>query len=173
MTAILERFGAAARPAVIAPLVALALGPLSGCGSRVPPRPPRPGDVIEFPLGERTLRVEVAFDDASRQRGLMHREREDLPNDHGMLFIFPKNRFARQSFWMRNTLIPLSIAFLDDDGKILQIEHMKPKDESSTRSKYRVLYALEVNQGWFRKAGLGVGDSLPGFPDKIRSFRAR
>jgi uncharacterized membrane protein (UPF0127 family) len=144
---------------------------LSGCNDRQPSRPRLAGDIIFLTLGERKLRVEVASDNYTRQKGLMHRRPEDLGEDHGMLFIFPD--YKQQSFWMKNTLIPLSIAFLDDDGKILQIEDMKPKDESSTRSKNKVRYALEVHQGWFRKAGLEVGDSLPDFRDKVRGFEVR
>lgn len=144
-------------------------GLIGGCESSPAPRPSIPGDEIAFSVGERTLRVEVVFDNFSRMKGLKYRE--SLPEDSGMLFIFPTAE--KQSFWMKDTLVPLSIAFLDDDGKILQIEDMRPKDRSSTESKYRVRFALEVNQGWFRKAGLGIGSRLPEFREKVQRFRAR
>ena len=97
--------------------------------------------------------------------------RPSLPENEGMLFLFPQ--LEKQSFWMKNTLIPLSIAFLEDGGKILQIEDMKPKDESSTLSKYPVRYALEVNQGWFQRNGIAVGDAFSGFAAKIAKFKGR
>ena len=134
-----------------------------------PSRPPLPGDPVSFEIGERTLVAEVVFDHTYRQRGLMHRE--SLGEDRGMLFIFPDRGY--RGFWMRNTLIPLSIAYLDDDGTILQIEDMKPKDERRIESKHRVRYALEVNKGWFDRAGAAVGDRVGGFPEKVAKFPAR
>jgi len=92
--------------------------------------------------------------------------RESLPENHAMLFVFEGPRQA--SFWMRNTRIPLSIAYLDASGKILEIHDMQPFDETSIRSRsLAVAFALEVNQGWFRKQGIGPGDRVSGL-DKAR-----
>ena len=148
------------------------LGTAWGCNSNVSPqllRPPQSGDRITLELGGQSLNVEVVFDPTSRALGLM--SREQLPEMSGMLFIFPTN--VEQGFWMKNTLIPLSIAFLDDAGTILQIENMRPNDESRTWSKHKVRFALEVNKGWFRKLGIGVGDRIEEFAAKVQEFRAR
>jgi uncharacterized membrane protein (UPF0127 family) len=74
---------------------------------------------------------------------------------------------------MRNTPIPLSIAFLDDEGTIRQIEDLQPNDESTTSSKYRLRYALEVNQGWFQRHGIGVGDTIADFREKVGPYLPR
>lgn len=156
-------------PAGAAVLAAWILGTLgcAGC-SPAPPPPPRSGDVVALQIGERVVQAEVVFDDLSRKIGLMHRKR--LGENEGMLFIFDAPE--RLGFWMRNTEIPLSIAFLDDDGTILEIADMKPKDLSTTRTKYRVRYALEVNQGWFQRAGISAGDVFRDFRRKIEAYTA-
>lgn len=90
-------------------------------------------------------------------RGLMHREQ--LPEDQGMLFVFEAAQI--QSFWMRNTFIPLDIAFIDANGKIIDVQRMEPLDE--TRSYYSpapVPYVLEVNAGWFERNGIKVGETV-------------
>ena len=143
---------------------------LTACNSSKGPAV-RPGALIEFALGEGTIDVEVVFEVDSRRAGLMGRTKESLPENRGMLFIYP--RPERLSFWMRDTLVPLSIAFIDDEGKILQIEDMKPKDTTSIRSKYRVRYALEMNQGWFERAKVGVGSVIPDFQEKVDPFLRR
>jgi hypothetical protein len=103
------------------------------------------------------LFVETAQTDDERMRGLMYRE--SLPQDQGMLFVFPASE--TQSFWMRNTFIPLDIAFIGSDGIIVDIQHMKPVDESVLyRSSAPALYALEVNAGWFEKNGIDIGASV-------------
>lgn len=150
-------------------LFVLAAATVAGCTNETPTRPRFAGDTVQMRLGEKTLTVEVACDIGSRRRGLMHRER--LPEMHGMLFIFPAK--VSQSFWMKNTLIPLSIAFLDDEGTILQIEDMRPKDESKTKSKHKVRFALEVNKGWFRKHRVGIGSRIEGFAMHVAKFRTR
>lgn len=127
------------------------------------------GDEIDLVIGGHKVRVEVASDDLSRQTGLMHRE--SLPESRGMLFIY---RSAHElSFWMKNTSIPLEIAFLDDAGKILEIRRLRPRDESSVTSRDPVRYALEVNDGWFRKRGLKAGDSFDEFEAKVQTFHVR
>jgi uncharacterized membrane protein (UPF0127 family) len=103
------------------------------------------------------LFIETAQSDDERQRGLMFRE--SLPADQGMLFVFPISQI--QSFWMRNTFIPLDIAFIDESGAIVDIQQMKPVDESVLyTSKAPALYALEVNAGWFEKHQIQVGASV-------------
>jgi uncharacterized protein len=99
------------------------------------------------------LKVELARSAQERQTGLMNREKMD--RDRGMLFIFPGE--APRSFWMKNTLIPLSIAFLDRDGNILNIEDMEPLDLSPVPSDGPAMYALEVNQGLFHEWGVRPG----------------
>jgi uncharacterized membrane protein (UPF0127 family) len=113
---------------------------------------------VPLQVGEHTIRVEVAATPDTREKGLMFRE--SLPPNTGMLFIFPETR--RLSFWMKNTYIPLSIAFLDDDGIILNIEPMAPRDETSrTLSRGPARYALEMQQGWFEEHGVKAGDRVP------------
>ncbi|KKM61697.1 hypothetical protein LCGC14_1529160, partial [marine sediment metagenome] len=91
-----------------------------------------------------------------RGRGLM--DREELPEDGGMLFVFLGDTQA--AFWMKDTLIPLSIAFIAADGTILDVQDMEPLSEDAHRPPEPYRYALEVNQGWFREHGLGRGDRV-------------
>jgi uncharacterized membrane protein (UPF0127 family) len=100
--------------------------------------------------------VEIADTDAERQRGLMGRTA--LPEDQGMLFVFPSEE--QLSFWMKNTLIPLSIAYIDSEGRIVDIQDMKPLDDDPPHyvSAEPARYALEVNQGFFEERGVTVGD---------------
>ncbi|MFW6275192.1 MAG: DUF192 domain-containing protein [bacterium] len=88
--------------------------------------------------------------------GLMFRK--ELGENKGMLFVFDSPR--RTSMWMKNTFIPLSVAFIDKNGKILNIEHMKPLTRNSHWSSGIAAYALEVNQGWFEKNNIEVGDNI-------------
>ena len=105
--------------------------------------------------GERSeVEVEIADDEAEQRRGLM--ERTELAENAGMLFVF--DREAPRSFWMRNTLIPLSIAYIAADGRIVDIQDMQPLDETSHPSAEPAQYALEVNQGFFAERGIEVGD---------------
>lgn len=102
------------------------------------------------------LTVEVADTRESRSEGLMFRR--SMKENHGMLFVFETE--SQVSFWMKNTRIPLSIAFIAADGTIRQIEDMEPESLSSVVSERNVLYALEVNQGWFEKNGITAGDKV-------------
>jgi len=111
--------------------------------------------------GERVeLEVEIADDDRERQRGLM--ERTELAENAGMLFVFEQEQ--QLSFWMKNTLIPLSVAYIDSDGRIIDIQDMEPLDTTSHPSAEPARYALEVNQGFYEERGIEVGDTaeLPG-----------
>ena len=102
------------------------------------------------------LTVELARTAGERGRGLMFRE--ELAEDGGMLFVFPEDTEAR--FWMKDTLIPLSIAFIAADGTILDIQDMEPLSEDTHRPPEPYRYGLEVNQGWFREHSLGRGDRV-------------
>ena len=106
--------------------------------------------------GMHLIRAEVAGDVDSRARGLMFRER--LGPNEGMLFVFEQP--STQCFWMRNTLVPLTIAFLADDGRIVNTADMEPKSEASHCSSEGVRYALEMERGWFAKRGLNRGDRI-------------
>ena len=102
------------------------------------------------------IRVEVAKTPEQRTVGLMGRDH--LGKDEGMLFIFETEDF--HSFWMKDTRITLSIAFIDKDGKIVRITDMKPLTLESHPPPKRILYALEMNKGWFLSHGIKVGDVL-------------
>ncbi len=103
------------------------------------------------------LWVEVADRPDTRQIGLMFRKK--LPEDEGMLFIFEESQML--DFWMKNTYLPLDIAFISSSGIIINIESMKPLDEGPRyRSQSPARYALEVNQGWFARRGIKPGDKI-------------
>ncbi|MBV8641430.1 MAG: DUF192 domain-containing protein, partial [Verrucomicrobia bacterium] len=107
--------------------------------------------------------AEVADSPQASENGLMFRD--SLAEDHGMLFVFERPKTA--SFWMRNTKIPLSIAYIDSMGKILEIKSLKPLDETAVPSgSDRVAFALEVNQGWFGRHGISPGAQIDGMPRK-------
>jgi uncharacterized membrane protein (UPF0127 family) len=116
-----------------------------------------PTVTIDASGGQRVeVEVEIADDYAERQRGLM--ERTELAENAGMLFVF--DREQQLSFWMRNTLIPLSIAYIDAEEQIIDIQDMQPLDETSHPSAEPAMYALEVNQGFFDEHGVGVGNEV-------------
>lgn len=104
------------------------------------------------------LYIEIADTPEKRERGLMHRKM--MNNDDAMLFRFSTPSYL--SFWMRNTYIPLDVAFLKDDGKILQIEAMVPLSTRAVRSNHLCRYALEVNHGWFKNNDIKVGSYVGG-----------
>ena len=106
------------------------------------------------------ITAEVAATPAQRSTGLMHRF--SLRPDHGMIFVF--ERPEPQSFWMMNTYIPLSIAFIAPDGRIINIDDMAPHDQRSHWSKGPALYALEMRKGWFAERGIRAGDVVKGLP---------
>lgn len=103
--------------------------------------------------------AELAATPQSRAQGLMYRQQ--LPADQGMLFVFET---AASCFWMRNTLVPLSIAFIDAQGLITRIAHMQPLSEAEHCPDQVLPYALEMNQGWFRRHGIQVGDRISNLP---------
>lgn len=102
------------------------------------------------------VRVEVAKTEEERSRGLM--ERMSLGKDEGMLFIFEAE--GDHGFWMKNTLLPLSIAFIDKEGRIVQITDMEPRTLSVHSPPKPILYALEMNRGWFAANGIKAGDTI-------------
>jgi len=109
-------------------------------------------------INDSAINVERADDHAARQLGLMYRN--FLPQDSGMLFSFPNSE--ERSFWMKNTYIPLSIAYLDAEGRILNIEDMEPQDLTGIRSSGPAMFALEANKGWFDERGISAGDIVQG-----------
>jgi len=113
---------------------------------------------VRLNAGIHLITAEVAADDQMRMRGLMFRE--SLTQNHGMLFVFDAK--SVQCMWMRNTLIPLSVAFIEDDGRIVNIEDMKPQTEDSHCARTPVRYALEMSQGWFAQRGLKAGTRIGG-----------
>ena len=133
-----------------------------------------PGALLSQQLPQPTLRTtkltagihvitaEVAATSQARTIGLMMRER--LAPNHGMVFVFEDK--SQHCFWMRNTLIPLSIAFVEDDGTIVSIADMAPKSEASTCPPRAVRYALEMEQGWFVKRGVAAGSKITGLPPR-------
>jgi uncharacterized membrane protein (UPF0127 family) len=132
---------------------------LAACGGAAPETGQQP-ELIELRIGDAVVRVEIADTDATRSLGLMHRT--ELPENRGMLFVYPQS--ARLSFWMKNTLVPLDIAFIDRSGYIIDIQSMTPMSEESHRSPLPVPYALEVNRGWFERHGVRVYDRVDGLP---------
>jgi uncharacterized membrane protein (UPF0127 family) len=115
---------------------------------------------VQLRAGMHLIQAELAQTQEERAIGLMHRP--SLPANAGMLFVFEAP--ATQCFWMRNTLIPLSIAYVADDGSIVNIAEMQALSEDSHCSAKPVRYALEMNKGWFAKRGLKAGSKLAGGP---------
>jgi uncharacterized membrane protein (UPF0127 family) len=119
-----------------------------------------PLPVIELKLGKESIQAEVASTPSTQQLGLMFRK--ELGTNAGMLFIFSEK--AGHCFWMKNTLIPLSIAFLEDDGKIINIEEMQPQTEDNHCPKKVTRFALEMNKEWFSSRKIGAGSVISGLP---------
>jgi uncharacterized membrane protein (UPF0127 family) len=115
---------------------------------------------IRLNAGIHNINAEVAATPEQREIGLMFRT--SMPAGDGMLFVF--ERPSKQCFWMRNTLIPLSVAFLDDDGSVVNIEDMKPRTLDSHCSTQPVRFVLEMNEGWFAKRGIRAGSRVRGGP---------
>ncbi len=116
--------------------------------------------VIPLTAGMHVIKAEVVATEAERQQGLMFRE--SMAHNEGMVFLFGAP--AGVCMWMKNTLIPLSVAFIDGDGKIVNIENMKPQSLESHCSKRPVLYALEMNEGWFKQKNIKPGSVIGGLP---------
>jgi len=118
--------------------------------------------VTTLTIGGHKLVAEVVTTPEQRATGLMNRF--SLAPDHGMLFVFEAPQPL--GFWMKNTYVPLSIAFADADGRIVNIEDMKPQDETTHWSRGFALYAVEMKQGWFAAHGIKAGDLIQGLPPR-------
>lgn len=116
--------------------------------------------VVALTAGIYVIKAEVAATDEERQRGLMLREKMGV--NEGMVFVFEAP--AGVCMWMKNTLLPLSVAFIDEGGKIINIEDMKPQTTESHCAKKLVRYALEMNQGWFKQKNIKPGTTIEGLP---------
>jgi uncharacterized membrane protein (UPF0127 family) len=133
--------------------IAAALGAVSAHAQAALP-------VAPLTAGMYAIQAEIAATPAAREQGLMYRTA--MPPNAGMLFVFEQK--AGHCFWMRNTELPLSIAFLADDGTIVNIEDMAPRTESNHCPKAAIRYALEMNKGWFAQKGIKAGAKIGGLP---------
>jgi uncharacterized membrane protein (UPF0127 family) len=115
---------------------------------------------VKLSAGLHQIDAQVAQNDEQRSTGLMFRK--DMPQYEGMLFVFEQP--SMQCFWMKNTLLPLTAAFVSDDGTIVNLADMKPQTTDSHCSLKPVRYVLEMNQGWFAKKGIKAGAKLAGQP---------
>ncbi len=140
------------RTALLLPLAALAMMSMAHASE----------PLLELQVGDARLTAEYARTPAERERGLM--ERTGMPADHGMLFRF--GDFRRHCLWMKNTPLPLSAAFMDEEGRIVDIIDLQPLDTAIRCSQGPARYALEMNQGWFEAKGIEVGDRVQGIPGK-------
>jgi len=122
--------------------------------SSAPAQPPE----IMLTVNDQHLTVEVAYTEATRMQGLMHRRM--LPESRGMLFVFREP--ALHGMWMMNTYVPLSVAFLDERGIIINIADMEPHTRVTHSAARPAKYALEVNRGWFAKRGIKPGMRVEG-----------
>ena len=115
---------------------------------------------VRLNAGIHNINAELASTPQQREIGLMFRPA--MPANDGMLFVFEQP--GKQCFWMRNTLIPLSVAFIGDDGSVVNIDDMKPQTLDSHCSAKPVRFVLEMNEGWFAKRGIKAGSRLRGGP---------
>ena len=113
---------------------------------------------VQLATGMHLIRAEVADSMGTRMEGLMHRK--SMPQGSGMVFVFEEN--APHCMWMKNTLIPLSVAFIDEFGEIINIADMQPHSEQSHCAAARALFALEMAKGWFAQRGVKPGMKLGG-----------
>lgn len=118
--------------------------------------------MMDLTVGMYRIEAEVAATQDDRMLGLMHRKA--MPPQHGMLFVF--NTSAQHCMWMRNTLIPLAVAFLDEQGRVINVEEMLPQTEDNHCAVKPAKYALEMNAGWFKTRGFGPGTAIAGI-DKV------
>jgi uncharacterized membrane protein (UPF0127 family) len=121
---------------------------------------PSPLPAVDLTAGMHRIRAEVADNMAARMQGLMHRK--SMAQNAGMVFVFEEN--AVHCMWMKNTLIPLSVAFIDEQGAIVNIADMQPHSEQSHCAARPTRYALEMNLGWFAQRGIKAGTTLQGLP---------
>lgn len=122
--------------------------------------------VMELTAGFHRIEAEVAANNAARMQGLM--QRKSMAAQRGMLFVFERD--AQHCMWMKNTFLPLSVAFIDETGKILNIEDMQPLSEDNHCAVKPARYALEMNIGWFAQRGIKRGDRIGGIERAPRAF---
>jgi uncharacterized protein len=151
-------FAIAIRCLVASWLAVVALGATAQTGR------PQQLPTTTLTVGMHNIKAQLAVAPEQRQTGLMYRT--EMPTQEGMLFVFEEP--SVQCFWMRNTLIPLSIAFLADDGTVVNIADMQPQNDTSHCSARPVRFALEMNQGWFAKRGVKPGTRIGGPPFKTQ-----
>ena len=139
---------------LLAVTIAASLALAQGIACAKDPQAPRLKKIL---VGNTPLWVEVADTLEKQERGLMFRR--FLPDNEGMLFVYKEP--IEMSFWMRNTFLPLDIAFIGADGRILNIHQARPLDDSVLyRSAGAAKYVIETNQGWFSRHGIGPGDRV-------------
>jgi uncharacterized membrane protein (UPF0127 family) len=144
-------------------VLALALILTSTLLAQVPsadsPQPKLP--TITLSVGDKTLSTEVADNEEEREKGMMFRK--EMPDGTAMLFVLDAPQ--KPAFWMRNTFIPLSVAYVNTFGMIMEIHDLQPKDERPVSADFdSILYAIEVPQGWFSKNGILPGTMVKGLP---------
>lgn len=131
------------------------LAPLLACGPKA-----QSLETLPLSVAGHTVTAEIADSAGEREIGLMHRK--ELAPEHGMLFVYPEAKVRH--FWMKNTLIPLSIAYLNAEGRIVHTADMDPLEEAPVSSVYPATYALEMSRGWFVANGVNPGDVVTGLP---------
>ena len=152
---------ATSRAISVAISVAVSLGALASfSAAAVAQQGPQKLPATRLSIGMHAIQAEVAKSPQEHGIGLMFRP--SMPTNDGMLFIFEQS--GKQCFWMKNTLLPLSVAFIADDGAITNIEAMKPQTLDAHCSTRQVRYVLEMNDGWFAKRGIKPGMKIQGAP---------
>lgn len=146
------------------PLLAAVLLVAAAAPASAQPQAPLP--TIQLTAGMHLIKAEVAADFGTRMQGLMFRE--SLGANAGMLFVFDEP--GDQCMWMKNTLIPLSVAFVDPHGVITNIEDMRPQTEETHCARRPALFALEMSKGWFAQRGIKAGMKLGGL-DRLSARR--
>lgn len=111
---------------------------------------------VKIRINKKSYQFELASTPEQRRKGLMHRT--ELASDHGMLFVFPKERIL--NFWMKDTLLPLQIAYIDKDLTIFEIRRLRPLDTNTVQSSKPAKFALEVNEGFFLRNNIKTGDKI-------------
>ena len=144
------------RPVLCATLLTLAATAVHAQGPTPAPQPQLDLERATLQAGRQKISVQLARTPQQRQTGLMHRR--SMPQQEGMLFVFDQP--GVQCFWMKNTLLPLTAAFVDDDGTIVNLANMQPQTETPHCSAKPVRYVLEMNQGWFAQKGIKPGSKL-------------
>lgn len=138
----------------------IAAAPPAGAADAVPAPQSVPLPQMRLSVGGHPVQAEVAATEASLSLGLMYRK--SLAPDHGMLFVFEQP--GPFCFWMKNTLVPLSIAFIASNGTIVNIADMQPRTETPHCPARPVLYALEMQQGWFARHRVHAGQKVADLP---------